>query len=119
MAAYTSNGHNAAEAARTAGYHPEYGRKCKELPYVKAAIARTLEGMTLGMAAWEAALPWLQMRLLELARSPNEKVALGAVIEGLNRALGKPVAHVQAQVEVEETTLDTAEMRYAIALAFS
>jgi phage terminase small subunit len=120
VAAYVSGGcSDAAAAARAAGYYPDYGRRLKELPHVKAAIQRTYEGMTIGLTAWEALLPRAQMRLLELVECENPRVALAACIEVLNRGLGKAVAHVQATVEVEEDNIDTPTMRYAIALAIT
>ena len=100
VAELVANGGNATAAARAVGYHPDHGRRLVSRDAtVRATLERIQDETQAELREWVDLAPRAQERLLELVESADEKVALSAAREILDRAIGKAPVKVEKTVE--------------------
>ena len=116
VAELVANGGNATAAARAVGYHPDHGRRLVSRDAtVRATLDRMQDETQAELREWVDLAPRAQERLAELVESPDEKVALAAAREILDRAIGKAPVKVEKTVE-HRTGLTEIELQCVLSL---
>jgi hypothetical protein len=112
---------DSAAAARAVGYTEGSARNLlMRRPDLRDAAEEARKNVTAGMQKWADLVDVAQRKIIDLLRSTDDRVALRAAQEILNRAEGRPRQSVEVRVEEPEADgPSTGEMRLALSLVMA